>query len=161
MCSWNWAWEAPPGAFLSSQGAQGPVWPAASGLRLSLRFLVVPSSGGPSLSAWCSHTLPSPPRDVSVSSPTPLLQALPPIPGATVPSARYHLQNQGHSDPTLVIINTWLSLCARTVLGTLHILHHLIFATFNHLILTFNHLILTRSFLVAQPEEPASMQELQ
>ena len=101
----------------------------------------------------------SPPRDVSVFSPTPLLQALPPTPGATVQSPRYHLQNQGHSDPTLVIVNTWLSLCARILLGTLHILHHLIL-TFNHLILTtFNHLILTRASLVAQPEESSCRAE--
>ena len=101
----------------------------------------------------------SPPRDVSVFSPTPLLQALPPTPGATVQSPRYHLQNQGHSDPTLVIVNTWLSLCARILLGTLHILHHLIL-TFNHLILTtFNHLILTRASLVAQPEESSCSAE--
>ena len=53
-------------------------------------------------------------------------------------------------------MNTWFSLRARILLGTLHRSHHSVLTAFNHLILTtFNHLILTRASQVAQPEESA------
>ena len=137
---------SPPWSVSEQPGCPGSGLASHQWVRLSLRFLVMPSSGGPHLVGLMQPHPALSPQGCLCLVPNTASTGAEPTPGATVQSARYHLQNQGHSDPTLVIINTWLSLCARTVLGTLHILHHLIFTTFNHLILTFNHLILTRSF---------------